>query len=118
MKFVISVAAGTDDPTRATLGMMAAKVAADQGHEVIVWLQGEATVIANKNVYDKIVGHNMPPMKGVMEALLAAKVPLWVCAACGSGRGVTPENMVETAAYMGMGDYVGAVAASDKNMSF
>lgn len=118
MKFVVAVSAGTDDPTRATLGMMAAKVAADRGHEVTVWLQGEATVIANKNVYDKIVGHNMPPMKGVMEALLAAKVPLWVCAACGTGRNVTPENMVETASYQSMGDYVSAVAAADRNMSF
>lgn len=118
MKFVISVSAGTDDPTRATLGMLAAKVAADQGHEVIVWLQGEATVIANRNVYEKILGHNMPPMKGAMEALIAAKVPLWVCEACGKGRNVGPDNFVETAQYKGMGDYVGAVAAADKNLSF
>ncbi len=31
MKMIIAVTFGTDDPTRATLGMVAAKVAVDQG---------------------------------------------------------------------------------------
>ena len=118
MKFTIAVSAGTDDPTRATLGMVAAKAAREQGHEVIVWLQGEATVIANRHVYEKIQGVNIPPMKAVMEALLAARVPLWVCEACAKGRNVGPDNWVETAQYKGMGEYVAAVAAAERSLSF
>ena len=118
MKVVVSVSSGTDDPTRATLGMLAAKVAADQGHEVVAWLQGEAAVIANKHVYLKIQGINMPAMKDVIEALVAAKVPLWVCEACGKGRNVTPDNWVQTACYKSMADYVSAALASDKSLSF
>jgi uncharacterized protein involved in oxidation of intracellular sulfur len=118
MKVTVSVSSGTDDPTRATLGMLAAKAARDQGHDVTVWLQGEAAVIANKHVYDKIQGINMPPMKGVVEALLGAKVPLWVCEACGKGRNVTPENMIGTACYKGMGDYVALALAADRSLSF
>ncbi|MBX9810619.1 MAG: DsrE family protein [Burkholderiales bacterium] len=118
MKVIVSVSAGTDDPTRATLGMLAAKVAQEQGHEVTVWLQGEAATIANKHVYDKIQGLNMPPMKGIVEALLAAKVPIWVCEACGKGRNVTPENMLETACYKNMGDYVALALAADRSLSF
>ena len=118
MKMIISVTGGTDDPTRATLGMIAAKVAKDQGHDVTVWLQGEAATIANVNVYEKIVGHNMPPMKGLVEALVVAGVPLWVCEACGKGRNVGPDNFVATAKYMGMGDYVNAVVESDRSLSF
>ena len=118
MKILVAVSAGTDDPTRATLGMMAAKVALDKGNEVVVWLQGEAAVIANKNVYANIQGLNMPAMKGVVEALVAAKVPLWVCEACGKGRNVTPENWLETASYKTMGDYVSAALSFDKSLSF
>ena len=118
MKVIVSVSAGTDDPTRATLGMLAAKVALDKGHEVVVWLQGEAAVIANKNVYGNIQGINMPAMKGVVEALVAAKVPLWVCEACGKGRNVAPENWLETASYNTMGDYIGAALSFDKSLSF
>ncbi|GIX27894.1 MAG: hypothetical protein KatS3mg123_1775 [Burkholderiales bacterium] len=118
MKFLIAVSSGTDDPTRATLGMMAAKVAREQGHEVTVWLQGEAVVIANRHVYDKIQGINMPAMKSVVEALLAENVPFWVCEACGKGRNVTPDNWVATATYKTMGDYVAAAAAADRVLSF
>lgn len=70
MKVIVSVSAGTDDPTRATLGM------------------------------------------------LAAKVPLWVCEACGKGRNVAPENWLETASYKTMGDYMGAALSFDKSLSF
>lgn len=118
MKFIIAVTSGTDDPTRATLGMLAAKVAKEQGHDVTVWLQGEAAVIANSQVGGKIVGHNMPPMAGVLEYLVGAGVPLWVCEACGKGRNVTEANWWPTAGYKGMGDYLKAVAEFDRSLSF
>lgn len=118
MKVIVCVSSGTDDPTRATLGMLAAKAAAAQGHEVVVWLQGEAANVANKNVYDKIQGINMPPMKAIVESLVADQVPLWVCEACGKGRNVTPENWLATAIYKNMGDYVSAALAADKSLHF
>ncbi|RAM50068.1 MAG: sulfur reduction protein DsrE [Hapalosiphonaceae cyanobacterium JJU2] len=118
MKVIVSVSSGTDDPTRATLGMLAAKVAVDQGHEVVVWLQGEGVAIANKNVYDKIQGLNMPPMKAVVEALLSASIPIWVCEACAKGRNLTPENWIENSSYKTMGDYVSAALNMDKSLNF
>lgn len=118
MQFIAAVSAGTDDPTRATLGMIAAKVAREQGHDVTVWLQGEATHIARKTVYDKIVGHNMPPMKNVVDALVEAGVPFWVCEACGRGRGISEADLLPNARYAGMGDYVKAVAEFDRSISF
>jgi uncharacterized protein involved in oxidation of intracellular sulfur len=118
MKFVIAVTHGTDDPTQATLGMMAAKVARDQGHDVTLWLQGEAAVIANRTVYEKIQGVNMPPMKMVLDALIASGVTLWVCEACAKGRGVGPDNFVDGAVYKGMGDYIGAVVLAERSLNF
>ncbi|MDM9383640.1 DsrE family protein [Chlorogloeopsis sp. ULAP01] len=118
MKVIVSVSSGTNDPTLATLGMLAAKVAVDEGHEVIVWLQGEGVTIANKNVYDKIQGLNMPPMKAVVEALLSANVPIWVCEACAKGRNITPENWISTASYKNMSDYVSTALSMDKSLNF
>ena len=118
MKVVISVSSGTEDPVRASLGIRAARVAAEQGHEVIVWLQGEAVAIANKNIYEMIVGHNLPPMRDDLNMLLGANVPLWVCEACGKGRNVSPENWVDTASYRNMAEYMTAVLNSDKNLHF
>ncbi|HKJ87085.1 MAG TPA: DsrE family protein [Gammaproteobacteria bacterium] len=118
MKVVISVTHGTDDPTQATLGILAAKAAADQGHDVTVWLQGEGAVLANKSVYPHVQGVNMPPMKDAVEALVAKGVPLWVCKACGAARGVSEETWVATASYKTMGDFVAAALESDKNIDF
>jgi len=118
MKMVVSVTHGTDDPTQATLGILAAKAATDQGHDVTVWLQGEAAVLANKHVYPHVQGVNMPAMKDAMEALVAKGVPVWVCKACGAARGVDESNWVSTATYKGMGDFVTAVTEADKNIDF
>ena len=118
MKIVISISSGTEDSVRATLGILAAKVAADQGHEVIVWLQGEAVVIANRTIYGVMLGHNMPPMKDAVNALLAKNVAFWVCEACGKGRNVGPENWVETASYRTIPEYMTAVLDCDKNLHF
>ncbi len=114
MKVIVSITSGTDDPTRATLGMLAAKSAVAQGHDVVIWLQGEAANIASKHIYDKIQGINMPPMKDIVASLLADNIPLWVCEACAKGRNVTPENWLATATYKTMGDYVTAALAADK----
>lgn len=118
MKIMITVTSGTDDPTRATLGMLAAKAAVEQGHEVTVWLQGEAATLANRNVYPFIIGVNMPSMQETVEFLVGNKVPLWVCQACGKGRNVGPDNWVGTASYKKMGDYVEAILSMDKNIEF
>ncbi|PSP16852.1 MAG: sulfur reduction protein DsrE [Cyanobacteria bacterium QS_8_64_29] len=118
MQVVVAVSYGTDDPTKATLGMLAAKAAADRGHAVTVWLQGEGVAIANRHVYGTIQGLNMPAMKDVVEALIAAETPLWVCQACAQGRNITPDNWVSTATYKGMGDYVSAALAADKTLNF
>lgn len=118
MKITISISAGTDDPTRATLGMVAAKAANEQGHDVLLWLQGEAAVVANRNVYPNMRGVNIPPMKDVMEALVEAKVPIWVCEACAKGRGVTAEVMVQTARFQHMGEYVAAALERDRSLAF
>jgi len=118
MKVVVSVTHGTDDPTQATLGVLAAKAAADQGNDVTVWLQGEGAVLANKHVYPHVQGVNMPAMKDAMEALVEKGVPMWVCKACGAARGVDESNWVATASYKGMGDFVSAVTEADKNIDF
>ncbi|WP_018146266.1 MULTISPECIES: DsrE family protein [unclassified Thioalkalivibrio] len=118
MRFIVAVTAGTDDPTRATLGMIAANVAKQQGHDVTVWLQGEAVNIANRNVYDKIVGHNMPAMKDIVDSLVSEGVPFWACEACAKGRDVGEHNFLPNAEMAGMGQYVQAVAEFDRSMSF
>jgi sulfur relay (sulfurtransferase) complex TusBCD TusD component (DsrE family) len=56
--------------------------------------------------------------KAIVEALLSASIPIWVCEACAKGRNLTPENWIETASYKTMGDYVSAALNMDKSLNF
>ncbi|RMH35894.1 MAG: sulfur reduction protein DsrE [Nitrospirae bacterium] len=117
-RFVVAASKGTDDPTMATLPFIAAKAAKEQGHEVILWLQGEAVVLARRGVVDAVHGVGLPPLKEIAEAVRGAGVALWVCSACAIARQIGENDLVPGAVIKGMPDYVNAVAESDKSISF
>ena len=116
--FIISGSRGTDDPTMATLPFMAAKVAKEQGHDVVLWLWSEAVTLGRKGSADHVTGVNLTPLKDLLAAVQAANIPLWVCGACAVARQMTDADLVAGAAIKGMPDYIKAVADRDKNLSF
>jgi predicted peroxiredoxin len=117
-RLIIAASKGTDDPTMATLAYIAAKVATDDGHQVVLWLQGEAVVLARKGMVDGVQGVGLKPLKELAIALESAGVPLWVCQACAVARQISPADLVANAAMKTMGDYLRETLESDKNLSF
>ena len=117
-KFIISGSRGTDDPTMATLPFMAAKVAKEQGHDVILWLWNEAVTLGRKGTADHVVGVNLTPVKDLLAAVQAAGIPIWVCGACAVARQIGEADLVAGATIKAMGDYIKAVAELDKNVVF
>ncbi len=85
-RFVIAASKGTDDPTMATMAFIASKAAKDQGHDVNLWLQGEAMVLARKGMVDGVQGVGLPALKVVANAVELPKIPIWVCSACAMAR--------------------------------
>lgn len=117
-QFIVSGSRGTDDPTMATLPLMAAKVAKEQGHDVVLWLWNEAVTVARVGVAEHITGVNLPPLKDLLAAVQAAGVPIWVCGACAVARQIGAADLVPGAVIKTMGDYVQAVAEQAKNIAF
>ena len=116
--FIISGSRGTDDPTMATLPFMAAKTAKDQGHDVILWLWNEAVTLGRKGTADHVHGVNLTPLKDLLGALQAARVPIWVCGACAVARQIEGSDLVTGASIKGMPDYIIAVVEHDKHIAF
>lgn len=116
--FIISGSRGTDDPTMATLPFMAAKVAKEQGHDVVLWLWNEAVTLARKGVADHVTGVNLSPLKELLAAIHAAGVSIWVCGACAVARQISGTDLVAGASIKGMPDYIEAVAERDRNVMF
>jgi predicted peroxiredoxin len=117
-RFVISASKGTEDPTMATLPFIASKTAQEQGHEVILWLQGEAVVLARKGMVDGVQGVGLPALKVVANAVELLNIPIWVCAACAIVRQIDESNLEIGTLMKDMPDYIKAVAESDRNLSF
>ena len=115
---IISGSRGTDDPTMATLPFIAAKVAKEQGHDVVLWLWNEAVVLARKGVAGHVVGVNLVPLKDLLAAVQNLGVPIWVCGACAVARQVSESDLVEGSVIKGMPDYIAAVGERDKNIMF
>ena len=76
-KLLIYGTHGVDDPTRATMPFMAASAALDRGHEPIVVLSGDATVLFNDRIAQEIKGVGMPPLKDLIDKAVQNQVPLY-----------------------------------------
>lgn len=116
--FIISGSRGTDDPTMATLPFIAAKVAKEQGHDVVLWLWNEAVVLGRVGVADHVIGVNLTPLKDLLAAVQAAGIPIWVCGACAVARQIGVADLVEGASIKGMPDYIAATLQCDKSITF
>jgi predicted peroxiredoxin len=55
-KILIHITRGPEDPTRAALGFLVAKTAAEEGHEVSLFLAGDAVQLLRQPVLDSLVG--------------------------------------------------------------
>lgn len=116
--FIISGSRGTDDPTMATLPFMAAKVAKEQGHDVVLWLWNESVTLGRKGTADHVTGVNLAPLKELLATVQAANIPIWVCGACAVARQIDAGDLVSGAMIKGMADYIKAVAERDRNVAF
>jgi predicted peroxiredoxin len=68
---------GSDDPTRASMPFVAAVGALDAGHEPSIVLMGEAVYLANDDVVDAIQGIGFPPLRKLVDKILANGVPIY-----------------------------------------
>ncbi len=102
----------------ATLPSIASKAPKEQGHDVILWLQGEAVVVAKKGMVDGVQRVGLPALKAVANAVELLNIPIWVRSACAIVWQIE-KSILEIGSMMkDMPDFLKAVAESDRNLSF
>ncbi len=84
---------GSDDPSRASFAFNHSLALADAGHEVQIFLLGEATVLMRKAVVDAVVPIGWPPLKETFEKIVAGKIPVFACGGCSRARGITEADV-------------------------
>ena len=76
MKVLIKSAWGSEDPTKAVFAFLHANAFAEAGHEVQIFLLGEAVNLMKDELMSSVTPVGWPPLSEIMPKTFAAKIPL------------------------------------------
>jgi len=96
-KILIHVTRGPEDPTRAALGFLVGKAALEDGHDVSLFLAGDAVQLLRGAVLDSLVGLGTGSLRESYDALVAGGARLYVSGMSSKARGFDPEGVAEAA---------------------
>ena len=77
LKILMRSGWGTDDPTRGSFVFAHALAFADAGHDVQVFLTGEATYLMRKATADAVKPIGWPPLSEMMEKVVVKRIPVF-----------------------------------------
>jgi predicted peroxiredoxin len=101
LKILMKSAWGSDDPTKAAFPFLHGDALSDAGHEIQIFLLGEAVSLMRKSVANAVVPVGWPPLSEVLGKVVAKKIPIYACGACSRARGVTEADLTESGAKFG-----------------
>ena len=78
MKVLIKSAWGSDDPTKASFPFLHANAFAEAGHEVQIFLLGEAVSLMRVSLMEAIVPVGWPPLSQTFARTLELGIPIHV----------------------------------------
>src|SRR5580693_5086066 len=77
LKIMMKSAWGSDDPTRASFVFAHGLALADAGHEVQIFLTGEATYLMRNVTTNAIFPVGWPPLSEMRDKIVAKRVPVF-----------------------------------------
>jgi predicted peroxiredoxin len=77
LKIMMKSAWGSDDPTRASFPFIHGLALADAGHDVQIFLTGEATYTMRKATVNAIMPLGWPPLSETLEKVVAKHIPIF-----------------------------------------
>lgn len=77
LKLMMKSAWGSDDPTRASFPFVHGLALAEAGHEVQIFLIGEATYLMRKETANAIMPVGWPPLSETMAKVVAKRIPIF-----------------------------------------
>lgn len=76
MKILIKSAWGSDESTKAAFAFLHANAFAEAGHEVQIFLLGEAVNLLRNETMNSVTPVGWPPLAKIMQDTIARKIPL------------------------------------------
>jgi uncharacterized protein len=107
-KVLVHIATGPENATRAALGLLVARTAAEEGHEVNVFLAGDAVHLAREETAAATQGIGTGSVADHLKALTGAGVSIFLSGMSSKARGIAggeafelvpPQKLVELAVW-------------------
>src|SRR5579863_1584080 len=93
LKIMMKSAWGSDDPTKAAFPFLHGDALAEAGHEVQIFLLGEAVSVMRKSVANAVVPVGWPPLAEALDKVAAKHIQIYACGACCRARGVVETDL-------------------------
>jgi len=77
LKIMMKSAWGSDDPTRASFVFAHGLALAEAGHEIQIFLTGEATYLMRKVTANAVMPVGWPPLSETLEKVVAKRIPIF-----------------------------------------
>ena len=90
---LVHITHGPEAPTRAALGVLVASAAVDAGHDVTVFLAGDAAYLVKDEVIGSLNGIGTGALGDTFPSLVEAGVPIFVSGMSAKGRGVSEADL-------------------------
>ena len=93
LKVMMKSAWGSDDPTKAAFPFLHGNALAEAGHEVQIFLLGEAVSLMRQSVAQAVVPVGWPPLAQALHAAVTNKIQIYACGACSRARGIMQSDL-------------------------
>ena len=100
-KILMKSAWGSDDPTKAAFPFSHGLALSEAGHDVQIFLLGEAVVLMRKTVANAVTPVGWPAVGETLEKVAARHIQIYACGACSRARGVTEADLSNYGAKFG-----------------
>jgi uncharacterized protein len=97
MKLLVHIATGPENPTRLALGLLVARTALDEGHQVDVFIAGDGVDVLRPETRDAVQGIGTGSAAEHWQALRDGGARLYGSGMSSKARGVSGEEGVELA---------------------
>jgi uncharacterized protein len=92
-RLLVHITSGPEAPTRAALGLLVARAAIDEGHEVSIFLAGDAVQLIRDAVLDSLEGLGTGSLRESFDAIAGGGGRFYVSGMSSKARGVTEDDL-------------------------
>ena len=119
MKILVHITTGPENPTRSALGFLVAKSALEEGHDVSLFLAGDATQLLRDAVLDSLTGLGTGSLRESYDAVVAGGAELYASGMSSKARGLGDADLEGKPVELAMADRLVQLAVeSDRVLTY